>query len=78
MSIDDRPVQILTSALTPTPGAANTPEQTAWIAAMIANAHEVAAVFPKLTAGRHTIKIWRIDDNIAVDEIAIEPANSAP
>jgi hypothetical protein len=75
ISIDDRPVQILTSALTPTPGAANTPQQSAWIAAVIANAHEVAAVFPGLEAGRHTIKVWRIDDNSVVDGITVEPDN---
>ncbi|QAY79794.1 hypothetical protein ETR14_08390 [Sphingosinicella sp. BN140058] len=74
ISVDDRPVQILSSALIPTPGAATTPEQTAWIAAVIANAHEVSATFPGLRAGRHTIKVWRIDDNVVVDAIAVSPA----
>lgn len=74
VSIDDRPVQILSFALTPTPGAATTAEQKAWVEAVIANAHRVETIVPALAADPHTIKVWRIDDNVVLDSIRVEPA----
>lgn len=72
VSIDDGPVQILTASLLPTPGDASSPEQAAWIAAVKDNLQTVAARFPAMSAGAHTIKVWRLDDNAVLERLDIE------
>lgn len=71
VSLDDGPVQIITSNLIPTPGAAHSPEQAAWIEAVKNNAHHVEAAFPATTVGRHVVKIWRIDDNAVLEKLTV-------
>jgi len=74
VSVDAGPVQTLVSNLIPTPGDAASPEQRSWIAAVIANAHDISAEFPALAAGHHTLKLWRIDDNAVVEAVKLVPA----
>jgi len=76
VSIDGGPVQTLVSNLIPTPGDAASREQKDWISAVIANAHDISAEFPILAAGRHTLKLWRIDDNVVVEAVKLVPAKS--
>lgn len=71
VSIDDGPVQTVVSHLIPTPGAAATPEQVAWVEAVKNNGHTVTARFEGLKAGRHTLKLWRIDDNAVLESLTV-------
>jgi hypothetical protein len=69
VSLDDGPVQTVVSHLVPTAGPARTPEQEAWSRAVIDNRHVVAAQFAQVPPGDHTLKIWRLDDNVALERI---------
>jgi hypothetical protein len=69
VSLDDGPVQTVVSHLVPTAGHARTPEQEAWSRAVIDNRHVVAAQFEQVPPGDHTLKIWRLDDNVALERI---------
>lgn len=71
LSIDDGSVQTLVSHLIPTPGAAATPEQAAWVEAVKNNGHTVTARFEGVKAGRHTVKLWRIDDNAVLESLTV-------
>ncbi|QIK78038.1 hypothetical protein G7077_03040 [Sphingomonas piscis] len=71
VSVDDGPVQTLSYALTATGGAQNTPGEKAWAEAVINNSLTLEARYPDLKAGKHVLKIWRLDDNVVVDEIAL-------
>lgn len=71
VSLNDGPVQIVTSHLIPTPGAVKMPEQAAWVEAVKNNDHVVEAVFDGIKAGRHIVKVWRIDDNAVLKSLTI-------
>ncbi|HWT50631.1 MAG TPA: glycosyl hydrolase 115 family protein, partial [Caulobacter sp.] len=72
VSIDDGPVQTVTSNLVPTAGAASSPEQAAWVTAVKDHVHTVEARFPEVAAGRHTVKVWRLDDNIVLERLVVD------
>jgi hypothetical protein len=69
VSIDDGPVQTLRFNLIP-----DTPE---WEEAVRNNAQVLKLPLPELTAGRHTIKVWRIDDNAVLRRLALIPGEPA-
>lgn len=71
VSLDDGPMQIVTSDLLPTPGAVNSPQQAAWVEAVKNNGHRVEARFAGVAAGRHTLKVWRLDDNAVLERLTI-------
>jgi hypothetical protein len=71
VSIDDGPVQTLTSDLIPAPNAAVSPQQKAWVKAVSDNADIVEAAFSGVSAGKHTLKIWRLDDNVVLQKLVI-------
>ncbi|WP_210163370.1 glycosyl hydrolase 115 family protein [Niveispirillum irakense] len=71
VSIDDGPVQIVTSDLIPTPGGVTKPQQAAWMEAVKNNSHTVEARFPDMKAGRHVVKVWRLDDNAVLERLTI-------
>jgi hypothetical protein len=73
VSFDDGPVKTLTSALEPTPGGAATPEQRSWYDAVIDNGTTLSAHFDALEVGDHTLKVWRLDDNIVLESIELVP-----
>lgn len=73
VSIDDGPVQTLVSALEPTGGAASTPQQRNWYRAVTENRVDLSASFDALATGRHTVKVWRLDDNAVVEGLEIVP-----
>jgi len=75
VSIDDGLVQVLTSRLSPTGGATTTPGQKAWAEAVKNNAQTLDVRFPDLAAGRHKLKVWRLDDNIVLEKISVAPAD---
>jgi hypothetical protein len=66
-------VKTLTSALEPTPGGAATPEQRSWYDAVIDNGTTLSAHFDPLEVGDHTLKVWRLDDNIVLESIELVP-----
>jgi hypothetical protein len=74
VSVDGGPVQTLVMNLTPVAGDPKAPDQQAWHDAVIANAYDVSAEFPALSAGQHTLKLWRLDGNVVVETVTIAPA----
>ena len=72
VSLDDGPVQVVTSDLVPTPGAAATPQQVAWVAAVKDHVHTVEASFPDVAAGAHVVKVWRLDDNAVLEGVVLD------
>ena len=71
VSLDGGPVQTLNAHIIPTAGAAHTPEQQAWVEAVIQNRHGVEVEFAEIAAGQHTLEVWRLDDNAVLEEIEI-------
>ena len=71
VSMDDGPVQTLSMRLTPSPGPPTQQEQRNWEKAVIHNDFVLEAEFPGLGAGKHAIRIWRIDDNVLLHEIVV-------
>ena len=72
VSIDDSPVQVVTVNLVPTPGAASSPAQVAWVEAVKNNFHTVEARFENVAAGRHSVKVWRLDDNVVLEKVIVD------
>jgi len=74
VSIDNGEMQTLAMRLTPSPDPGKTPEQKNWEQAVIDNNFVLEAKFPGLAAGKHTIKVWRIDDNALLGRIVVRTA----
>jgi endo-1,4-beta-D-glucanase Y len=73
VAIDDRPAQTLTLNLTPTPNAADTKEKRDWYSAVIGNGFVLRADAVTLPAGRHVIRVWRLDDNALLQKLVLQP-----
>jgi hypothetical protein len=71
VSMDDGPMQTLSMRLTPSPGPPTMQEQRNWEKAVIDNDFVLEAKFPALAAGKHVIKVWRIDDNALVTRLVV-------
>ncbi len=71
VSLDGGPVQSLTFNLIPSADPAQSIEKKAWEAAVSNNAHLLTASFAGVAAGRHTIKIWRLDDDVVLQKLVI-------
>lgn len=71
VSIDNGKAEIINYHLVPTSGAIKIPEQQAWSDAVINNGHKQTLRFNNIAAGKHSLKIWRIDDNIILEKIEI-------
>jgi len=71
VSMDDGPVQTLSMRLTPSPGPPTLQEQRNWEKAVINNDFVLEAKFPALAAGKHVIKVWRIDDNTLLTRLVL-------
>ena len=56
----------------PTPGAASRPEQARWIEAVKNHLHTIEARFPDVSAGRHVVKVWRLDDNAVLEKVSVD------
>jgi len=69
VSVDDGPVQTLTSRLLPAATTADAQVQRNWNEAVKDNVSRLQAVFPDIGAGGHVIKIWRLDDNVVLEKI---------
>jgi hypothetical protein len=71
VSMDDGPMQTLSMRLTPSPGPPTMQEQRNWEKAVIDNDFVLEAKVPALAAGKHVIKVWRIDDNALVTRLVV-------
>jgi hypothetical protein len=69
VSVDESPMITLIDKLLPSPGMPIYQEQRDWSQAVMDNARMLGAVFAGVSAGKHTIKIWRLDDNVVVQKI---------
>ena len=56
-----------------TAGAATTQETRDWRKAVINNEFVLEATFRAVTKGSHTIKVWRIDDDVLLTLLEIKP-----
>lgn len=72
VSVDGGAVRELVMDLEPTGGAADTPGKRAWYDAVIQNRVVLTARTGRLLPGDHTIKVWRIDDNVILDRVELE------
>ncbi len=71
VSLDDGPMQTLSMRLTPAPGPVTTQEQRDWTQAVIDNQFVLEAAFPEVSAGKHVIKVWRLDDNAVLTRLVV-------
>ena len=71
VSMDDGPMQTLSMRLLPSPNQPTQQEQRNWEQAVINNEFVLEAKFPGVTAGKHVVKVWRIDDNALLSKLVI-------
>ncbi|TCM20554.1 glycosyl hydrolase family 115 (putative glucuronidase) [Novosphingobium sp. PhB165] len=71
VSLDNGPVQILQSQLDASGGAPDTAGKQRWADAVCDNVVRLSAEMGSASAGRHTVKVWRIDDNMALQKLVI-------
>ena len=67
--MDDSPMITLIDKLLPSPNMSIYQEQRDWDEAVKDNARTLETVFAGVNAGKHTIKIWRLDDGVVVQKI---------
>lgn len=78
VAIGDGQPQTLKLNLIPTAGAAETQAQKDWSRAVINNDFVLRTGAVSLPAGKHTIRVWRLDDNAVLQRLALEPVALAP
>jgi hypothetical protein len=71
VSLDDGPVQVLQAALDVAAGGPATPNKQRWTDAVSDNLVRLSATMGPVTAGRHTIKVWRLDDNMVLQTLVL-------
>jgi hypothetical protein len=69
VSVDDGPMHTLIDKLLPSPNMSIYQEQRDWDEAVKDNGRRLDTVFAGVSAGAHTIKIWRLDDNVVMQKI---------
>jgi hypothetical protein len=78
VSIDNGPVQMLRAELEATGGAQNTPPTKRWAEAVRDNVVRLTADLGNVSEGRHVVKIWRIDDNMALQKVVLSTVPVPP
>ena len=78
ISIDAGSVQVLTDQLTPAPSATTTQAQRDWNRAVEDNARVVQGRLPNIRAGRHVIKVWRLDGNCVLQKLVFSTGSIPP
>lgn len=71
VSIDDGPMQTLVDRLLPAPTTTTQQEQRDWNQAVESNIRVLRTAFPAVTAGKHTVKVWRLDDNVVLQKLVM-------
>lgn len=78
VSMDDGPMTILSSRLQPAPTEASTQAQRDWNRAVEDNVVGLDLILPGIAAGRHTVKVWRLDDNAPLQKLVLSRAPLPP
>jgi hypothetical protein len=83
ISLDEGPMHTLTDRLVPATGEVMNQERRDWSRAVEDNARVLQARFTRVAAGKHVVKIWRLDDNVVVQKLvastrAIPPSYLGP
>lgn len=83
VSLDDGPLHTLTDQLVPATGEIASQERRDWSKAVEDNARILPVTFPRVAAGKHVIKVWRLDDNVVLQKLvastrAIPPSYLGP
>jgi hypothetical protein len=71
VSIDNGVMQTLSLRLIPSPGPPTMQEQHNWEKAVIDNEFVLEAKFPDVVGGKHSLKVWRLDDNVLLQRIIV-------
>jgi len=71
VSVDGNTEQLLAIDLTATGGAPNTPAKQNWFKAAADNRVTLNTSFSQLDAGKHTLKVIRLDDNVILEKLMI-------
>lgn len=71
VALDGGPAQLLRAALEPTGGAQDTPAKQAWATAVSDNEVALTANMGQVRAGRHTIRVSRVDDNVVIERLTL-------
>jgi hypothetical protein len=78
VSIDDAPPWTLQADLRPTGGTEDMPAQKRWTQAVCDNAVQLSADMGSLAAGKHVVKIWRLDDNVVLEKLVLSTTAVTP
>lgn len=76
VGIDAQPAQALKLDLAPTAGPELARAEKDWAQAVKDNEVVLTASFKGLQAGKHVIKVWRLDDNAVLQQLVLEPLAS--
>ncbi len=71
VSIDGGAVQVLRAVLEPTGGDTDTVAKARWADAVRDNGVRLSAGLGSIAVGRHTIKVWRLDDNMVLQKLVL-------
>ncbi len=77
VGLDDRPPQVLRLSLQPTAGPERRPEEAAWARAVTDNLARLVAREAGVAPGRHVLSVLRLDDNVVLQKLVIEPVTRA-
>lgn len=77
VSIDDGPMQTMQAELEATGGAQDNPAKKLWATAVSDNMLKLSANFGQLAAGRHRLRIWRLDDNVVLQKLVLSTMSAA-
>ncbi|MHA6718857.1 glycosyl hydrolase 115 family protein [Sphingomonas sp. RS6] len=78
VAVDDGPVQELRVELEATGGAQDTPGKRRWAQAVCDNAVRLSVRTGPLQAGRHRVRVWRIDDNVILQKLVLATVPVSP
>ena len=69
LSVDESPMQELTVRMIPATGGESSLAAKDWIRAVQDNAVVLQRGFANIEAGKHVIKVWRLDDNVVLQKV---------
>jgi len=73
LQLGEGPVEEKRFRLSPTNGSQDNPAEAAWVRSVIANKVTVPQVLGRLPKGPQHVRIYRIDDNVVLDELVLRP-----
>lgn len=78
VSIDDGPMRELVHHMDPTTEGGQREDQRNWTQAVKDNAVVLSTRFPDVGAGRHVVRVWRLDDNVVLQRIVAGRGKISP